>query len=84
MLADRADALRRDLAAAGAGPRVRVALVCAPRADTIAAALALLATGATVVPLGATLPRDDLRRTVHLTRCRLIVAPSGVERTDCG
>lgn len=72
---------RRELAAVGAGPGVRAALVCAATEGVIASALALLALGATVIPVGASLPSADLQRTVRLTRCGLVVTPHAVERT---
>lgn len=81
-LAELTDNRRRELAAAGAGPGVRVALVCAPSAGLLASALALLALRATVVPVGASLPPSDLQRTVRLTRCGLVVGPDSVQRTD--
>ncbi|MEE1929010.1 amino acid adenylation domain-containing protein [Streptomyces sp. TRM 70351] len=73
----RATALAAELAAAGAGPGVPVALPVGPSARTVVAALAIARAGAVCVPLPPSLTEAGRTAVLTATGARLLVTSTG-------
>ncbi len=71
-LASRAQGLGRDLVRRGIGPGSCVAIVAPNSASWIVAFWAIVATGATAIPIDAQTEDDDLDHRLEFTKCRLV------------
>jgi long-chain acyl-CoA synthetase len=71
-LADRALGLARDLARRGVGAGATIALIAPNSLAWITAYWAIVATGATVMPIDAQMGGDDASPMLALARCRLV------------
>jgi long-chain acyl-CoA synthetase len=75
-LAARAQSLARDLVRRGAEPGATIAIAAPNTAQWVVAFWAIVATGATVVPIDAQTEDDDLAHRLEFAKCRLVFTTS--------